>query len=47
METGIFLITMALIFGVSMFCIMGIGIEKKLDERNELLREQNEILKRK
>ena len=45
METGIFLITMTLMFGVPMFIIIGFGILKKLETRNGLLEEQNEILK--
>jgi len=45
METGIFLITMILFVGIPLFLIIGIGILKKLETRNELLKEQNKILK--
>ena len=47
METGIFLITMTLMACLPLLIAVGVSINKKLETRNGLLEEQNEILRNK
>jgi len=47
METGIFLITMTLMLCLPWIIAIGVAISNKLETRNGLLEEQNEILRNK